>query len=331
MTGDDRSLNNVYMNTGKVGRMGVVLLVHGAKVLDQAERLLDQARTLIQAPADSSEVRIVLSRSREACFEIIKHLDELEAVFQPQAADRPSGGDLGCFLADQLKVIRRTKLYDLFAAAPFIAWLLFSAAQIIPPVTEQVTLAKFFFFQIGPSALPVFLVLSILSKFFTLVFLSALVVMFVVRRVPLRRSEGFYPRFTAVGGTFTGFGLVWLPPQELSSALYLVSLLLIIGGTAFAVCAVLVLARSISVMPEARRLITWGPYAVIRHPLYLGEMVATAGIAMQFLVPWALLLLGLSCIFQFERMRNEERLLIQAFPHYRDYKASTARLLPGVY
>ena len=48
-------------------------------------------------------------------------------------------------------------------------------------------------------------------------------------------------------------------------------------------------------------------------------------------MPRALLLLGLHCIFQFERMRNEERILLQAFPHYRDYMADTARLVPGVY
>ena len=36
-------------------------------------------------------------------------------------------------------------------------------------------------------------------------------------------------------------------------------------------------------------------------------------------------------MFQFERMRNEERVLIEAFPYYRDYMAGTARLVPGVY
>jgi protein-S-isoprenylcysteine O-methyltransferase Ste14 len=231
---------------------------------------------------------------------------------------------------DRLEGVRRTKLYDLLVATPFIAWLLFSGARILPPVTEQITVAKFFLFQISPSALPVSLVLNILAKVSALVFLSALVVMFVVRRVPLCRAQGFYPRFAAVIGTFSTVGLAWLPPQELSPTLYLISSLLIIGGTAFAVCAVIVLGRSISLMPEARRLITWGPYAVVRHPLYVGEMIATAGLAMQFLMPWALIPLGLSCIFQFERARNEERLLVQAFPHYRDYMANTARFLPGV-
>jgi protein-S-isoprenylcysteine O-methyltransferase Ste14 len=56
-----------------------------------------------------------------------------------------------------------------------------------------------------------------------------------------------------------------------------------------------------------------------------------ARLALQYLMPWALLLLGLFCIFQFERMRNEERVPVEAFPQYGDYMARTARLVPGVY
>jgi protein-S-isoprenylcysteine O-methyltransferase Ste14 len=241
-----------------------------------------------------------------------------------------AGGDMGYFLADRLKVIRRTKLYDLFAAAPLIAWFLFSAVQMLPSVAEQIALVRLFV-QTDFSVLPVSLVLNLVSKLCTLIFLAVLAMMFAARRVPRRYALGFYPRFVAVAGTVISVGIVWLPPQELSSSLYLVTLLLIIGGTAFAVYAVLVLARSISMMPEARRLITSGPYTLIRHPLYLGEIVATAGLALQYLMPWALLLLGLHCIFQLERMRNEERVLLQAFPRYRDYMADTARLVPGVY
>jgi protein-S-isoprenylcysteine O-methyltransferase Ste14 len=233
-------------------------------------------------------------------------------------------------LAGHLEAIRRTKLYDLFAAMPFIAWLVFSAVQLFPSLAEQIKLAHFFFFQINPSALPLPMVLNILSKVCTLVFLSTLVIMFVVRRVPIGRSHGLYPRFAALAGTFSSVGLVWLEPRELPTVLFLISLLLIIGGTAFALSAVFVLGRSISLMPEVRKLITSGPYAVVRHPLYVGEMIATAGLAMQFLMPWSMVLLGLTCILQFERVRNEERLLVQAFPRYRDYMANTARFLPGV-
>jgi protein-S-isoprenylcysteine O-methyltransferase Ste14 len=238
------------------------------------------------------------------------------------------GGDLR--YADRLKVIRQTKLYDLFAAAPLIVWLVVSVVQMLPELAEQTALAKAFF-QISPSALPISLVLRILSKVCTFIFLAVLVFMFAVRRVPRSYAHGFYPRFAAMVGAFVSVGIVWLPWQQPSNTLYLVSLLLIIVGTAFAVCAAFVLGRSISIMPEARRLITRGPYALMRHPLYLGEMIATAGLALQYVMPWALLLLGLHCFFQFERMRYEERVLAQAFPEYRGYMAGTARLVPGVY
>jgi protein-S-isoprenylcysteine O-methyltransferase Ste14 len=158
-----------------------------------------------------------------------------------------------------------------------------------------------------------------------------LVVMFAVRHIPQRTAPGFYPRFAAVAGTFLSVGFVLLPSRELSSALYLASLLLVIAGTGFAICAVLVLGRSISLLPEARRLVTRGPYAFVRHPLYLGEIVALAGVALQYLSAWALLLLGLVWAFQLQRMRYEEMVLSQIFPEYGDYKARTARLVPGVY
>jgi protein-S-isoprenylcysteine O-methyltransferase Ste14 len=119
--------------------------------------------------------------------------------------------------------------------------------------------------------------------------------------------------------------------RELSVPLNVASTLLILCGVVFALYAVLWLGRSFSVMPEARRLVTNGPYSVIRHPLYLGEAVALAGVTLQFLSPWALALLALQCIFQLERMKNEELVLSRAFPDYQDYAARTARLLPGLY
>jgi protein-S-isoprenylcysteine O-methyltransferase Ste14 len=223
-----------------------------------------------------------------------------------------------------------SKLYDLFAAAPVIAWYLFGLTQMLPPIAQQISLAKLFI-QTDPSVLPPTLLLGIVSKICTVVFLALVVVMFAVRRVPLHYSIGFYPRFVAGAGTFLGIGIVMLPPEELSSGLYMVSLLSIIGGTVFAVWATLTLARSISIMPQARKLVTSGPYAFVRHPLYLGEFVVLFGLALQHLMPWALLLLGVQSFFQFERLKNEERVLARAFPCYEDYVARTARLLPGVY
>ena len=243
---------------------------------------------------------------------------------------RASTLDLGPGVRERLKAIRRTKLYDLFAAAPLIAWFVFCATLTLPSVVRQISLIKLMV-QTDPSVLPASLVLSSVSHITTLVFFAVLVVMFVVRQLPQRTALGFYPRCAAVAGTFLGVGIVLLPPQELSSEAYLASLLLIISGTAFAISAGLVLGRSISILPEARRLVTWGPYALVRHPLYLGEIVAVTGVVLQYLSAWALLLLGLLCVVQLQRMKNEERVLSQVFPEYGDYMTRTARLVPGVY
>jgi protein-S-isoprenylcysteine O-methyltransferase Ste14 len=239
-------------------------------------------------------------------------------------------GHLAHSFADWLQAFRRTKVYDLCAAAPLIAWYLLGAKQFVPLIAGEITLISLFI-QTDVSVLPFSLVLSALSKICSLAFLVVLVVMFALRRPPKLRSKGLYARFVALAGTWVGVGIVQLPPQQLSSLGYFASILLLIAGMTFATCSVLALARSVSIMPEARQLVMRGPYSLVRHPLYLGEMAANAGLAIQYLMPWALVVLAAHCFFQFERMKNEERVLMEAFPEYKGYTARTARLLPGLY
>jgi protein-S-isoprenylcysteine O-methyltransferase Ste14 len=222
------------------------------------------------------------------------------------------------------------KLYDLLTAAPLIAWYLLGLSQLLPALEKQVALAKVFI-QTDYSVIPATLALGIACKVCTLIFLALLVVMFTVRRPPLCYASGLYPRLAAVAGTFLGVGIAMLPPRELSSALYLASLLLILSGTVLATWAVIALARSISILPEARRLVTTGPFTFVRHPLYLAEFVILFGVALQYTGPWAFLLLIAHCFFQFQRLGYEERVLLGAFPEYESYAARTSRLLPGLY
>jgi len=88
------------------------------------------------------------------------------------------------------------------------------------------------------------------------------------------------------------------------------------------------LRNSFSIIPEARRLVTGGPYSVVRNPLYAAEI--GAAIAWAASEPRLFLLAALLPLiaFQLLRIRFEERLLRSAFPDYGAYLARTRRLVP---
>jgi protein-S-isoprenylcysteine O-methyltransferase Ste14 len=87
------------------------------------------------------------------------------------------------------------------------------------------------------------------------------------------------------------------------------------------------------IFPEPReraRLITTGPYALVRHPMYLAVLLFAAGFALGWRgVPQLLALALLAAVLHVKASR-EERLLAQKFPEYRDYAARTARIIPGL-
>src|SRR5262245_16047760 len=113
-------------------------------------------------------------------------------------------------IAERFRAIRRTKLYDLLAATPLIAWYAYCATHMLPSVVEQVALVKLFI-QTDPSVLPPDLLLRTLANVSALLFFAVLIVMFALRHVPQRTGVGFFPRIVAVVGAFLGVGIVLLP------------------------------------------------------------------------------------------------------------------------
>ena len=83
-------------------------------------------------------------------------------------------------------------------------------------------------------------------------------------------------------------------------------------------------------MPEARTLVTGGPYAYARHPLYGVEIITIIGTALQFAQPWAGLIALLVAVLLVIRSRYEEGVLEAAYPEYAAYRARTKRFIPGV-
>ncbi|HSV31164.1 MAG TPA: isoprenylcysteine carboxylmethyltransferase family protein [Atribacteraceae bacterium] len=83
-------------------------------------------------------------------------------------------------------------------------------------------------------------------------------------------------------------------------------------------------------MREAKALVTGGPYAYVRNPLYLANAVIGCGIALLTGVWWILLLFCVVYVLLYGRIiREEESYLARRFPgEYRQYAASVPRILP---
>lgn len=105
-------------------------------------------------------------------------------------------------------------------------------------------------------------------------------------------------------------------------------------GIGFAIWARVNLGRNWSSHPavkEHHQLVTTGPYAYVRHPIYAGIMLAALGTAITSSIFGVGMLIFISVAFAL-RMRREEQLMLERFPdHYPEYQKHTKRLVPFVW
>jgi protein-S-isoprenylcysteine O-methyltransferase Ste14 len=85
-------------------------------------------------------------------------------------------------------------------------------------------------------------------------------------------------------------------------------------------------------LPMSRKeqpdLVTSGPYALIRHPIYTGLILAMLGSAIGVNPLWVLLLVLVGAYFIYSA-RREETLMLELFPEqYAAYRARTGMLIP---
>jgi protein-S-isoprenylcysteine O-methyltransferase Ste14 len=104
-------------------------------------------------------------------------------------------------------------------------------------------------------------------------------------------------------------------------------------GLAFAIWARVHLGRNWG-MPRAVKenpeLVTSGPYAYVRHPIYSGMLVAMIGSAMVFGLSWLLIAVISGAYFIYSAI-EEEKLMRRTFPDsYPAYQQRTKMLIPFV-
>ena len=222
-----------------------------------------------------------------------------------------------------LERFRKTKTYDLLVALPLMAmfglgawrefWNILVHARAIAGGTENL---------LG--------VLQMLAFIGSIVFSLLIIVMLLVRTLPRARAPGIVPRALAVMGTILAMGFLYLRPVVLPMWAQAIVDVMIFGASVLEIIILLRLGKAFAIMAEARELVTTGPYAVVRHPLYVAEEIGILTMFIQFAGPIALALMLTHIAVQVARTFYEEEILTEAFPEYSAYKARTWRFIPHV-
>ena len=212
-------------------------------------------------------------------------------------------------------------MYDLLMRLPLLGW---------GSVAATVQIAGLIQLMSAKSADFVYAI-HIATRLSTISLLLLVAAAVILRTRPSGKASGLEPRLAALLGSFTMYGILLFPRHDLSLSGEISATLLMIIGNVGAVVALSQLGRSFSVMAETRQLVTTGPYRFVRHPLYLAEEIAIAGVFLQFASLWTGLILLVQIVCQLRRMHNEELVLTARFPEYSAYRGRTSRLVPGVY
>ena len=155
--------------------------------------------------------------------------------------------------------------------------------------------------------------------------------LFIFLRPPSRKPSRRPVAWLACAGAILSVAFLHAPSEDVALGALVAGEVIVILSVAFTFTSVAFLGRCFGVLPEVRGLVMRGPYRVIRHPVYLGEIGAFVGFVVTSqhwlnIVP-LLVFIG----SQLVRMRFEEEALTAEYPaEYGAYAARTPRLIPGL-
>lgn len=158
---------------------------------------------------------------------------------------------------------------------------------------------------------------------------ALILVAYVFRPPPVRTARGFAGVVLPFFAAGLPFGFLTQPFTAWGRAHLELFALLLTPPTALMVASYVTLNRSYALMAEARRLVTRGPYALVRHPVYVSQILC-GGVVVAFRFSALNLVLYLVFIaLQRARAAAEEAALAEAFPDsFAAYKSRTGRFWP---
>ncbi len=220
--------------------------------------------------------------------------------------------------------MRRTQQYDMFMRLPIIAISSFFLWRDFNSLRGFVITHPFFDGDWN-------FLISLSARIGMIFFLVLLVVFHAARYRSVSGYTTFSPRIAALMGMGLAYLLLLFPRADQQVWYDLASSTLLFIGNFLCLISVTTLGRSLSIMPEARKLVTDGVYTHIRHPLYLAEMISDLGILLQYRSFITVVILMAVFYFQLRRIHWEEQILAETFPEYKIYRCTSWRLLPRIY
>ena len=131
--------------------------------------------------------------------------------------------------------------------------------------------------------------------------------------------------------TVPWFPAVWqanLSPPGLQKPFLAAGLACLIIGPTLALWSILHLGRSFGIFVTVRKVVTTGPYQWVRHPMYLGGVFLSTGVALANFSAAFFLLVALHISLLLYRAHLEQTQLAAHSPEYREYMERTRFLFP---
>ncbi len=92
--------------------------------------------------------------------------------------------------------------------------------------------------------------------------------------------------------------------------------------------------NNMNIAPTIRKnseLVVTGPYRIIRHPMYIAQIITVIPLIIDYYSIYRLGALVVLISALLLKIQYEEKKLVDHFPGYKEYQSKTNRLLPFIY
>lgn len=119
-----------------------------------------------------------------------------------------------------------------------------------------------------------------------------------------------------------------------STILWVIALLLVASGSAFAIWARLTIGRNWSstvTLKQDHELVRRGPYSIVRHPIYTGLLSMSVGTMVLTGLVESVGVVAVGIFYVAIKVRDEERLMSETFPaQYPEYQRTVKSIIPFI-